>query len=688
MTTIKVSKGLHQSYKNAVILTIQEVLDNLKKRTDCYEVLNDTSNRIYGDVDGKVLESCSEEEFNKIDKETQHKLEYFLTGDYALMTSSSFIHKKISWRFILTDTKTTKDKNKQFIKNIIDSKELNLPEGVKLDVGVYGKNQKMRMLGSNKDGENRPLVLVRGNPIDTLISYIPDDCKEAEILIPEKEKKKTKSKKETLTNTIIVEILNGLNDKRFDEYEDWLKIGMICFNEDMDVSIWDTASQRSLKYKSGDCETKYKSFVKSNLTIATLWEWLKQDNPTVWNGLKQNDYSYQKEIFEETHFLMKNPPRYVRQVGTEFQFYSEHEMRMLYRGMKCGEDSFIEMWLKDTEHIRTFEAFEFKPNLPTTTGYFNLFRGFPLLPQEGDWSIIHELIWDLSGRNQDVYDYILKWTAHLFQKPYEKHGNMLIFSSEKEGVGKDTFCDYVLQPLLGDEYYYSTGDMEKDIFGRFNRYLSNKLLIKLEEMEYEVTNKYDSKFKTWMTCPKIQYEEKGINKTIPFDSYHRFIGTSNEACPVRLSKSFRRFFLINPYQGNSGNTQHWNRIYKGLENKQVLQAFLFHLLSMDISDWSPREKVETDALINARASQAPPHAGWFQLEIQNRDEEGNIEYYGNEIRIKVNSVSKYPYTQYKMSQELKQYPHQVQHTNRGNLYVFNCLEVKRFLQTKHWWIDL
>lgn len=695
---LRIAKGLKATYKNARDYTLSQALLEIEKYTDNYEVLNATHNRIYGDIDGKNIEG-SEKEFNDLDMKTKDAIVKFLKDEkYCLLTASSFLHKKISWRFVITNRKTTLEDNKTWVQKSIEL--IDLPEGITFDTAPYSKNQKIRMVGSNKDGENRPLRLVQGDVVDSLISYIPEDC---ELMEFPKEKKTRKNKKENAEEKIEGKLLNRLvmnikNDENTD-WETWYKVAQAIYNEGGDEELFMAWSSKSPKHNDREALLQWKSLKDGKgdkLTAGSLYYWSQKSNPVehekiILDCCSKDQYQYQKIVFEKTHFLLKNPPRYVRQISQEegrFEFLGEHEIRMLYRGKKCGDESFIEMWLKDTEHIRSYEAFQFKPQLPATPGYYNLWNGFPIEPKEGDWSLIQEIVWNLSGRNEEVYEYILNWSAHLFQKPYEKHGVMIIFSSELEGVGKDTYCDYVLGRLLGRECYYGSKDAENQIFGKFNSHLANKLLVKIEEMEYEVMSKHDAKFKAFITGDTMDYEEKGVNRKMPMLSYHRFIGTTNESCPVRLTKSFRRFCLINPYLGNAGNTAYWSSVYERLADISIHQAFLDFLMKRDISNWKATNKPETDALNSARTSQAPPHSHWFQQQVQLNEEEGSITLFAEDMRTRVNQNCKYPYSQHKFSQEIKQYPNQNRRTARGIEYTFNLKEIKEYLVSKHWWVDI
>jgi len=687
---MRIAKGLKASFKNARDMTVEDVKRELNLRTDCYEVLNEGFNRVYLDIDGCASSTATQGEFDALRKATLAKIDEIASGrDIAVMESSRYESRKISFRVVFPTVKAMKKDNKAFASHT--GKTITMPEGVRIDLAPYGQNQKMRMLGQNKDGENRPLVLVCGRVEDTFISLVPEECEVIEA--PPEPKKKTGRPRKVMENTLIGDILAVLDVKRLDDYEMWIQMGFICFNEDMDVAVWEKASERSTKHKPGECEKKWKTFTKGQLGIAKLWEWLKEDNPDAYERLKAHDYAFRKEQFELTHFKLRNPPRYVR-VGEEgaIQFLTDAELTFLYRNEMCGDKPFTMKWIADPD-ILTYERLTFSPNREPPAGHYNVFAGFPMEPVEGDWSLIKELVWNLSGHNAELEAYIHCWAAHLFQKPYEKPGVAIIFSSEEEGVGKDTLGDYILSPLLGT-YYFNSQDHENEFFGRFTSHLRNKLLIKLEEMNYEVMSKNDDKLKGWITCKDKVFEEKGVTHAPAVPSFVRILGTTNESCPVKLTKTFRRYLLINPWQGHANRTAYWEDYYKRLGyegqtlvNPSVIQAYYHYLLNLDISQWNPRSLVETEAVKDARQAQAPLHARFFQRIIQLDPDTESVQYFGRDLLQHINVNAKYPLNEQRFGRDMQKYPHTKEHTRRGNQYSFNLREVEAYLRQKHWWVE-
>ena len=54
-------------------------------------------------------------------------------------------------------------------------------------------------------------------------------------------------------------------------YDEWLKVGMALKHEGADCSVWDDWSRGGTKYKSGECERKWRSFKRNDVTGGTLY---------------------------------------------------------------------------------------------------------------------------------------------------------------------------------------------------------------------------------------------------------------------------------------------------------------------------------------------------------------------------------------------------------------------------------
>jgi hypothetical protein len=683
--TLRIAKGLHASFKNYAVKTVEETLIGLQTRTDCYEVLNDDFNRVYGDIDGKVLDSATEQEFNKVKADTQDTLVDYLDakdGKYALMEACSFLLRKISFRFVICEVKTTKPNNKEFAKQL--AKELTLPEGVKIDTGVYGSNQKMRMLGSNKDGENRPLKLVKGDPIDTLISYCPEGCGVAPELKVEKVKAVRKKKD---ADPMLLRLLDETDVKRIDEYETWIQMGMICYNLDADVSVWENTSSRSNKYTTGECEKKWRTFHKGTIGIATLWAWLKEDRPKKWEEMKGDDYEFKKIEFEKTHFKLLSPPAfgYIDCDGM-FQLNTHAELLQNERNNRCGDVPFMTMWEADPR-IRTYDKLVFKPKQVVPSNYYNLFEDFGC-GVEGDVSVIQEVLLTLCNNDKKVFDYVERWVANIIQNPSEKNKTCVIFQSDTQGAGKDTYGDFI-GSILG-QYAVNIIDAPNEIFGRFSGQHKQRLFVKFEEAPFINNHAHREMFKALITCEKREFEDKGL-KPMTLDCYYNVMMTTNNKVPALLEDKERRMILIKCSEEKVGQYGWWKQAHKTLKTQEAKDAYLYYLSHLDLTDFDPRERPHTDFYDETKLATRPYHARFFQDQVCESADAESLSWRARDLYKTICSKNdKFEITETSLGAILKKdYAGVItKHADKhGARYTFNCEEMKAHLTKKSWWSD-
>jgi P4 family phage/plasmid primase-like protien len=74
-----------------------------------------------------------------------------------------------------------------------------------------------------------------------------------------------------------------------ESYDDWLRNGLICFNEGLELAVWERMSRKSAGYENGACAKKWSSFSRvcdRKITQATWWKWLKDTKPARYEELR------------------------------------------------------------------------------------------------------------------------------------------------------------------------------------------------------------------------------------------------------------------------------------------------------------------------------------------------------------------------------------------------------------------
>ena len=144
----------------------------------------------------------------------------------------------------------------------------------------------------------------------TSLTKIKDDKKDEiknynESKIEKNVKKINKSYSKNSTDvTHVKQLLDMLNKKRFDNYNDWLDIGIVLFNISNGhidyLNVWDEYSQNSTKYQIDCCQQKWNSFEEKNeqLDIGSLMFWAQNDNPEAYIKFTYNNDKLRNAIQE------------------------------------------------------------------------------------------------------------------------------------------------------------------------------------------------------------------------------------------------------------------------------------------------------------------------------------------------------------------------------------------------------
>jgi len=131
------------------------------------------------------------------------------------------------------------------------------------------------------------------------VGGVKNVVEEQEVQVPMAEETATTTVATEPTNeecdSNLLKVIEALDKKRYENYDDWVKIGMVCYNERISMSAWETATKSKYpSYGAGSkrvCKDKWSSFAKEKgrkVMGATLWKWLKTDNPTAFWGLMEN----------------------------------------------------------------------------------------------------------------------------------------------------------------------------------------------------------------------------------------------------------------------------------------------------------------------------------------------------------------------------------------------------------------
>lgn len=400
-----------------------------------------------------------------------------------------------------------------------------------------------------------------------------------------------------------------------------------------------------------------------------------------------DDDNYQKIKADfETHTAKLMTPACYIDLRT-MMFVNTQDLQHRYANKHLDGQLFLSKWKADP-HILTYDNIDFLPGLEAPEGVLNLWRGFPCEAKAGDVSVIRGILGLICSHNQEQMDYVENYFAHLFQKPYEKPGVCIVVHSEEEGVGKDTYFDFVGK-MLG-RYFINTSEPENSVFSRFNYQLAQTLLVKMEEGNFETNKSNQDNLKSLITCELKTYEEKG-KPLMTLRSFTRTVMTTNNPVPVVLSDTARRFMMLKASAERRGDKQFWTKVHEILKQPETASAYFDYLSKRDISKFNPRDFPESEYK-NEVITALRPHSAVFFQSICESVAQPTIEWRARELfnTLREDERTKYPLNEHRFGREMRKYMPTMTKTERndGSRYGFVIEDMVAFLKQKNWWVVL
>lgn len=285
---------------------------------------------------------------------------------------------------------------------------------------------------------------------------------------------------------------------------------------------------------------------------------------------------------------------------TSFKNFFSNKKVLIQDGDSTKAVSIAKVW-QQWEGRRTYDNVVFFPGNNAPKHSYNLFRGFPLKPKKGDWSLMEDhLRTIICAGDSDLYDYLISWMARTVQDPGGKKPGVAIVMKGGKGVGKGVFANY-FGKIFGEAFLpISTS---KGFTGNFNAHLSKCLMVFLDEAVWGGDKPAEGQLKALITEPTMLFEAKGID-SMALQSFINVIMASNEdwVCPATVDE--RRFCVLSPSSARQGDTAYFDNLCDQMDNGGV-EAMYHDLLQQPYDMSTLRKAPHTVGLIEQVTQSLP-----------------------------------------------------------------------------------
>jgi hypothetical protein len=269
---------------------------------------------------------------------------------------------------------------------------------------------------------------------------------------------------------------------------------------------------------------------------------------------------------------------------------------------------------------RQFDKIDFDPTEQNSSETYNLWRGFAVVPRNGDWSLLRSHIRDVvCGGKKSLFDYVVGWLATGVQHPAMRPEVALVFRGG-QGSGKG-FVAREFGFLFGEHFFHASSP--RHLTGTFNAHLETAVIVFADEAFGTNDSEATANLKRLISEPTLAIEHKHRD-AVTARNYAHVIVSTNSDWAIPAGPDERRFCVLdvrNIYQGN-------HRYFKAIEAQQRQggrEAMLYDLLHYDLSHFNVRRAPVTDALLEQKVhSFSPSQRWWFEKLAAGRLLEGRI----------------------------------------------------------------
>jgi len=267
-------------------------------------------------------------------------------------------------------------------------------------------------------------------------------------------------------------------------------------------------------------------------------------------------------------------------------FLGRNDFELLHCNKKVGLGRHAvtlgQHWLESPRR-RQYEGVIFSPG-KNVDGYYNLFQGFGVEPKTGSYGRFAEFVHNIiCAGNDDLFEYVWCWLAHLFQRPAELPGTAIVLRSVEQGTGKNTFVE-TIGKLVGRQHFIQLASMHQ-VTGRFSGHLADLLLVHANEAIWGGDKNAEGVLKGMITDAMETIERKHQDAfSVP--NFKRVMISTNNEWPIARDAHDRRFVVCDVSPMHQRDRAYFGAIHEELNNGGY-EALMQALLEVDISDWSP-----------------------------------------------------------------------------------------------------
>ena len=274
-------------------------------------------------------------------------------------------------------------------------------------------------------------------------------------------------------------------------------------------------------------------------------------------------------------------------------FYKKPDGEMLMR--RCLEslpvlgkpnDAIKDFWINPSTHMYNQTAFTPETTPDTTV---NFWCSYTAVASPANWQVIKQYLYHvICDGNASSYQYLVRFLAHMVQKPEEKPG-IIVTLLGGQGTGKGVF--FQLLRAIWSRTTLQVTDL-KEVLGQFTAPLERNYIVCMDEALFKGDRRGLDRLKSLVTEPVIRIEQK-FEPSRSIESVHRFFAASNHAQVAHIESDDRRFFFLRVSDIYQQDTDYFKTVCGAIEDEDVIGGMVYDLESLSLKSFDVRKRPKT-----------------------------------------------------------------------------------------------
>jgi tRNA A37 threonylcarbamoyladenosine biosynthesis protein TsaE len=294
-------------------------------------------------------------------------------------------------------------------------------------------------------------------------------------------------------------------------------------------------------------------------------------------------YQQEKEKQETVYGLafIKDTSSYAIKVGGQYAFKTKGDLFNNFQNVFIKDKRFIERWCDDDDRAEYNKVGMYCHDVKCPDDVLNLWSGFAASKLNTELVDIEPFFHHLrimSNHNEDVFQFLIKWLANMFQFPSTP--SIFVSLSGDEGSGKSALTQLITN-MVGVDKSIEIDNPTDQLFGTFTGHLQDKVFVNLNEVSRKDMCKYKDRLKSAINSPFVVIHEKG-QKAFTITNVRHYFCTTNHDHAVIVNEGNRRYVMIRSSPELIGNHEYHTGFYNWIDRPSVQYSVYQYLMTVPV----------------------------------------------------------------------------------------------------------